>query len=29
VELATEYHLNGYNVVVVVPVWMTRWPKAS
>jgi len=28
VELATEYHLNGYRVVVAV-LWKTREPKAS
>jgi len=29
VELATEYHLNGYRVVVVAVLWKTREPKAS
>jgi hypothetical protein len=29
VELATEYHLNGYNVVVVPVDWKTREPNAS
>ena len=29
VELATEYHLNGYSAVVVPVDWKTREPNAS